>query len=213
MSAVIVGLTGGIASGKSTVGRMLAEMGADVVDADRLARDAVRPGEPAWQAVRATFGERALRPDGTLDRAWLGERVFADAEARRRLNAIIHPVVVQELQQRIAEVRARPPRPDGRPHVLVAEVPLLIEEGLTDLVDRVLLVVVQPATQVARLMHDRGMPEEAAWARVRAQLPVEVKRRHAHRVLDGEADLAVLRRQVEEVWTWLCEGANDVAVA
>lgn len=213
MDAVIVGLTGGIASGKSTVARMLAALGAEVVDADQLAREAVRPGEPAWQAVREAFGERALRPDGTLDRAWLAEVVFADDAARRRLNDIIHPVVVRELQKKIEETRARRPRPDARPHVLVAEVPLLIEEGLTGLVDRVLLVVVQPATQVARLIHDRGITEAAAWARVRAQLPVDRKRGHAHRVLDGEIDLATLRRQVEEIWTWIQQGAPDVAVA
>jgi dephospho-CoA kinase len=203
MAAVIVGLTGGIASGKSTVGRVFAELGAEVVDADQLAREAVRPGEPAWQAVRAAFGERALLPDGTLDRAWLGRIVFHDPDARSRLNRIVHPVVVRNLQERIREARARPPRPDGRPHVLIAEVPLLIEEGLTGLVDRVVLVVVQPETQVARLMHDRGLSEADARARVAAQLPSAEKERLADWIIDGEAAWPDSRRQVERVWRLL----------
>jgi dephospho-CoA kinase len=212
MSAVIVGLTGGIASGKSTVGRMLADLGADLVDADQLAREAVQPGEPAWQEIRDAFGERVLRPDGAIDRAWLGEVVFHDPAARRRLNAIVHPAVVRDLQERIREVRQRAPRPDGRPHVLVAEVPLLIEEELTGLVDRVLLVVVQPGTQVARLMHDRGLSPEDAWARVRAQMPVDEKRAHADRILDGETSLAELQRQAEAAWAWILGEDEDVAV-
>jgi dephospho-CoA kinase len=199
-SAVIVGLTGGIASGKSTVARRFAELGAQVVDADQLAREAVRPGEPAWHAVRAAFGERAILPDGALDRAWLGEVVFNDSDARRRLNSIVHPVVVRKLQERIRETRALPPRPDGRPHVLIAEVPLLIEEGLTDQVDRVVLVVVQPETQVARLMLDRGLSEESARARVAAQLPSAEKERHADWIIDGAASPHESRRQVDAIW-------------
>jgi dephospho-CoA kinase len=198
--SVILGLTGGIASGKSTVARMFAALGAEVVDADALAREAVAPGQPAWEEVRRVFGPRALRPDGTLDRAWLGEHVFASEEARRRLNSIIHPEVVRELQARIAAARARPQGPGDPPHVLIAEVPLLIEEGLTSLVDQVALVVAQQTTQVARLMHDKGLAEEQASARVRAQLPVEAKRPLADWVIDGEAPLSQVEARVKEIW-------------
>jgi dephospho-CoA kinase len=208
MAAVIIGLTGGIASGKSTVGRVFAALGAEVVDADQLARDAVRPGEPAWRDVRAAFGEDVLTPGGEIDRAWLGERVFNDSEARRRLNQIIHPVVAQELQERIREIRARPPRADGRPHVLVAEVPLLIEEGLTGLVDEIVLVVAHQSVQVSRLIGDKGLTEAQALARVRAQLPVAEKRPYARWIVDGEADPAQTRQQVEEIWTAITQASK-----
>lgn len=198
--AVILGLTGGIASGKSTVARMFAALGAEMVDADLLAREAVAPGEPAWHEVQRAFGPRSLRPDGTLDRAWLGEQVFASEEARHRLNAIVHPAVVRELQARIASARGRAREVGEPPHVLVAEVPLLVEEGLTPLVDRVVLVVAQQSTQVARLMHDKGLTEEQAWARVRAQLPVEAKRAVADWVIDGEAPLPHVEACVKKVW-------------
>jgi dephospho-CoA kinase len=179
---------------------MFAALGAEVVDADALARAAVEPGEPAWEAVRQAFGPRALRPDGTLDRAWLGEQVFASEEARRRLNSIVHPEVVRELQARITAARARPRGPGERPDVLVAEVPLLVEEGLTPLVDQVVLVIAQQTTQVARLKHDKGLTEEQAWARVRAQLPAEAKRPLADWVIDGEAPLPQVEARVKEIW-------------
>lgn len=200
---VIVGLTGGIASGKSTVARIFQALGAEVVDADALAREAVAPGQPAWHAIREAFGPRALRPDGTIDRAWLGELVFHSPQARRQLNAIVHPVVVRKLQERIQQARQLPPDPRGRPHVLIAEVPLLIEEKLTWLVDRVVLVVAQQSTQVSRLIHDKGLTETQARARVNAQLPVEEKRPHADWVVDGEAPLPELEQQVRAIWSEL----------
>jgi dephospho-CoA kinase len=198
--AVILGLTGGIASGKSTVGRMFGALGAEVVDADLLAREAVAPGQPAWEEVRRAFGPHALRPDGTIDRAWLAEQVFASEDARRRLNAIVHPAVVRELQARIMAARGRVRGVGEAPDLLVAEVPLLIEEGLVPMVDHVVLVVTQQTTQVARLMHDKGLTDAQAWARVRAQLPVEAKRPFADWEIDGEAPRAQTEARVREIW-------------
>src|SRR5262249_25530783 len=126
--------------------------------------------------------------------------VFASEEARRRLNSIVHPEVVRELQARITVARARPQQPGGPPHVLVAEVPLLVEEGLTSLVDQVVLVVAQQTAQLARLMHEKGLTEEQASARVRAQLPVEAKRPLADWVIDGEAPLSHVEARVKKIW-------------
>jgi dephospho-CoA kinase len=179
---------------------MFAALGAEVVDTDLLAREAVAPGQPAWEEVQRAFGQRALRPDGTIDRAWLGEQVFASEEARRRLNAIVHPAVVRELQARIMAARHRARGVGEAPHVLVAEVPLLIEEGLTPMVDHVVLVVAQQTSQVARLMHDKGLTEGQAWARVRAQLPVEAKRPFADWEINGEAPRAQVEARVREIW-------------
>jgi dephospho-CoA kinase len=196
-------LTGGIASGKSTAARLFAALGAELVDADVLAREAVAPGAPAWQAVVETFGPRVQRSDGTIDRVWLGEVVFNDSEKRAQLNAIIHPEVVRELQERIRKARAQPPEAGDRPRVLVAEVPLLVEAGLTGFVDRIVVVVAQQTTQVSRLMHDKGLTEAQAWARVRAQLPEAEKTAHADWIVDGEAPLAQMERQVRAIWEQL----------
>jgi len=197
---VVLGLTGGIASGKSTVARLFQDLGAEVVDSDALARDAVAPGEPALQEIREAFGPRAIREDGSLDRAWLGAQVFASEEARRRLNAIVHPVVIRGLRERIDAFRARS---GDRPAVLVAEIPLLFEEGLAGLVDKIVLVVAQQTTQVRRLMHDRRLSEREALDRIGAQLPPEGKRPHADWVIDGDAPLAEVEREVSRIWSAL----------
>jgi dephospho-CoA kinase len=170
------------------------------VDADALARDAVAPGQPALLQILDAFGPEALRADGSLDRAWLGRRVFADEAARRRLNGIVHPSVIRELQARIDAFRAR--QGEG-PAVLVAEIPLLFEEGLTGLVDKIVLVVAQQTTQVSRLIDDKHLSVEEAWARVRAQLPPEAKRPHADWIIDGDAPLADVEREVFRIWTAL----------
>jgi dephospho-CoA kinase len=179
---------------------MFGALGAEVVDADLLAREAVAPGQPAWEEVQRAFGPHSLRPDGTIDRAWLGGQVFASEDARRRLNAIVHPAVVRELQARIMSARGRARGVGEAPDLLVAEVPLLIEEGLVPMVDHVVLVVAQQTTQVARLMHDKGLTDAQAWARVRAQLPVEAKRPFADWEIDGEASRAQIEARVRQIW-------------
>lgn len=194
----VIGLTGGIASGKSTVARMFAERGAAVLSADEIAREVVADGSPALAAIRAEFGGDVFRPDGTLDRAALGERVFSDPEARRRLEAITHPPILERIRQRLTEWRQA--RPAERPPVVILEHPLLFEAGHTDLVEGIILVVAQQSTQVARLKSDRRLPEEQAWARVRSQLPPEDKIAHARWVIDGEAPLPEVRRRVEQIW-------------
>lgn len=206
----IIGLTGGIASGKSTVARMFADLGARILSADEIAREVVADGTPALATIRAEFGAAVFHPDGTLDRAALGERVFSDPEARRRLEAITHPPTLERIRQQLNEWRQT--KAAGRHPVLILEHPLLFEAGHTDLVEGIILVTAQQSTQVARLMADRRLPEAQAWARVRSQLPPEEKIARARWVIDGEAPLPEVRRRVEQIWRELSrregQGAN-----
>ncbi|MFD4011260.1 dephospho-CoA kinase [Streptomyces albidoflavus] len=192
---LIVGLTGGIGAGKSEVSRLLVEHGAHLVDADRIAREVVEPGTPGLAAVVEAFGESVLAADGSLDRPKLGEIVFADPERRAVLNGIVHPLV----GARSAELQSQAPQ-DG---VVVHDVPLLTENGLAELYDLVIVVDVEPWTQVERLVRSRGMSEEEARARMAAQAGREERLAVADIVIDNEVSLDALRGRVAEVWTEL----------
>ncbi len=189
----LYGLTGGIASGKSTVSRMLRELGAHVLDADAIAREVVEPGTPGLAEVAARF-PGVVGPDGRLDRARLGARVFADPAERAALNALLHPRIgaaFLEKTQALAE--------QGLERVLY-DAPLLIENGLHAGMDGVLLVWVPRELQKQRLMARDGLEAQAAEARLAAQLPLEEKRKHATWIVDNTGDLTSTRAQVEEVW-------------
>ncbi len=189
----VIGLTGGIASGKSTVARLLAAHGIPVIDADQLARDAVLPGTPALAAVAALFGDGVLRPDGTLDRQALGGRVFADPSLRRRLEAILHPAIKVLAEERLAELRRR-----GEA-VVVYMAPLLIEAGATDRVDELWVVYVDRETQLARVMARDGLSREEAWQRLAAQMPMEEKAALGRIVIDNRGSEADLEERVAEL--------------
>jgi dephospho-CoA kinase len=191
-SVLKIGLTGGIGSGKSSVSRLLAQRGAVVIDADRIARQVVAKGTPGLQQVVQQFGERVLE-DGELDREALGRIVFADPEQLARLNAIVHPLVGAET--------ARQTEAAGDAAVVVYDVPLLVENGLQALYDVVVVVAAQPATQVARLVEQRGMSEQAARARIAAQLPLADKLAVATYVIDNDGSREALAPQVAALWT------------
>ncbi len=176
---------------------MFAELGATVLSADEIAREVMAPGSPTLEAVRAAFST-AFYPDGTLDRAALGEWVFADPESRRRLEAITHPPILARIRRILAEWRHSVPA--KRPYVVILEHPLLIETSPTDLVEGIILVVAQQTTQVARLTNVKRLTEEQAWQRVRSQLPAAEKIPLADWVIDGEAPLPEVRRRVEQIW-------------
>ncbi len=186
-----VALTGGIASGKSTVSRLLAERGAVVVDADRIAREVVAPGTPGLAAVVAEFGEGLLAPDGSLDRPAMARLVFADPAARRRLEAVIHPLVHAEAARQEAAA------PAGA--LVVHDIPLLAEGARADSFDAVLVVDVDPELQVRRMVGDRGWAEEDARARIAAQASREDRLALATYVLDNSGDLPALEARVAEV--------------
>ncbi|MYV99192.1 dephospho-CoA kinase [Streptomyces sp. SID3343] len=192
-----VGLTGGIGAGKSEVARRLAELGAVVIDSDRIAREVVEPGTPGLAAVVAEFGPEVLLPDGTLDRPGLGRIVFGAPERLAALNAIVHPLV----GARAAELTAAA----GPDAVLINDVPLLAENDLAGLYDLVVVVDASPATQLDRLVHLRGMPEADARARMGAQASREQRLAVADVVIDNDGPLEALEPQVRKLWSRLVE--------
>src|SRR4051794_31115342 len=200
---LLVGLTGGIGSGKSEVSRRLAALGAVVVDADKIAREVVEPGTPGLAQVVEAFGDGVLRPDGTLDREGLGRTVFADADKLAQLNAIVHPLV----GERIAAIMADVERTESD-SIVVYDVPLLVENGLQDRYEVVVVVAATPQTQLRRLVDQRGMSEDDARARIAAQAPLEAKLAVADIVIDNDADLDALGTRVREVWSDLTERAG-----
>jgi len=188
---VTVGLTGGVGSGKSTVARMLAELGALVIDADAIARDVLAPGSPGLAEVEQVFGTHVVLPDGSLDRAALAQIVFTDDAALAQLNAITHP----RIAARTAELMAA--AEPGR--VVVHDVPLLIENDLASGYDIVLVVQADTAVRLDRLAH-RGMPSGEAQRRMAAQASDEQRRELAHIVLDNNGSEADLAAQVQRAW-------------
>ena len=186
-----IGLTGGIGSGKSTVAALLAERGARVVDADRIAREVVEPGTPGLAAVVAEFGAGVLTADGALDRPALAALVFGDPAARARLDAVVHPLV----RARAAELVAAAPA-DA---VVVQDVPLLVETGQAGSYDLVLVVETDPGTRVARLV-DRGLTADDARARIASQATDEQRRAVADVVLRNDGDRDALAAQVDAFW-------------
>lgn len=197
---LLVGLTGNIAAGKSTVARLLAARGATLVDADALAREAVRPGSPALAAITERWGGGVLAPDGTLDRAGLRARVFdaanggSDPGELEALNAIVHPEVGRLRDAALAAARARGDR------VVIYDVPLLFERDLADEVDVVVLVDAPRELRLERLVRDRGLHESEAMAMIAAQMPAELKRARSDYVIENAADRAALAARVGEVW-------------
>lgn len=191
-----VGLTGGIGSGKSEVTKRLAERGAEIIDADLLAREAVAPGTPGLQAIIDAFGRGLLGSDGSLDRVRLGQLVFADEAARARLNAIVHPLVRAETARRFETAP-----PDA---IVVNDVPLLVETGLAEAYDVVVVVATTPETQLQRLVSQRGMARADAEARIAAQAPLEAKVAAAGYVVDNNGSIGELDGRMDELWTALC---------
>lgn len=187
-----IGLTGGIASGKSTVARMLAERGVPVIDADRLAREVVEPGTEALAAIAARWPQ--VVREGRLDRKALGAIVFADPGERRALEAIVHPAIRRESERRMAALEA-----EGVP-LAVYEAALLIENGLDRVLDATVLVAAPEEVQVERLVARDGLDPEAARARIAAQLPLAEKRKRATFVIENDGNLATLRERVDRVW-------------
>ena len=198
----LIGLTGNIASGKSTVARLLVEHGAVLVDADRLAREAVRPGTPALARITERFGDAVLAPDGTLDRPALRGHVFADRYELEALNAIVHPEVERLREQRVAQAR------DGGAQVVVCDIPLLFEKHLADRFDAIILVDAPRPLRLERLVRDRGLHEAEAMDMIAAQMPAELKRARSDYVIDNTGSLADLARCVDEVWRAITRGSR-----
>jgi dephospho-CoA kinase len=205
---LLVGLTGGIGSGKSEVSRRLAALGAVIVDADLIAREVVEPGTPGLAQVVEAFGAEVLAADGSLDRDALAAKVFGDDDARRRLNAVVHPLVGARSFELIAAAA------QADPHAIVVnDVPLLAEGGLKDRFQAVIVVDTDPETQLRRLVDLRGMTAADARARMATQASREQRLAIADYVIHNEGDLAGLQAEVEQVWAALSARAADADAA
>jgi len=197
---IIAGLTGGIASGKSTVSGFLSDAGAQVIDADQIAREVVKPGTPGYDAILAFFGPTILMPGGEIDRKRLGEIIFNDPDKKARLDAIVHPLVFERSAERIAQIAAQ--TPDA---VVIMDIPLLFEAGMKSDLAEVIVVYVPEKLQLERLMNRDGIDEQAAMARIRSQMPIEEKRRRATVVIDNSGTTFDSRRQALAVFRRLMQ--------
>jgi dephospho-CoA kinase len=196
-----VALTGNIASGKSEVARMLADLGATVIDSDELAREVVQPGSPGLTAIVKRWGTEMLQPDGTLDRAALRTIVFNYPAEREALNEIVHPEVRRRRDELTAEAKARGDA------VLVAVIPLLFETGLEREFDRVILVDAPDDVREARLLKRNSLGVDEARRMMAAQMPARIKRQKSHVVIENNSGLEALRQSVERVWADLARQA------
>ncbi|MCE4024478.1 dephospho-CoA kinase [Microbacterium sp. Au-Mic1] len=191
----LIALTGGIASGKSTIAAQLAAHGAVVIDADRIVRDVQAPGSPVLARIAAEFGTEMIQADGALDRARLGARVFGDADALGRLNAIVHPAVKAESQRRFAEALTADPSA-----VVVYDVPLLVEARVDDPWDLIVVADAPASEREDRLVRERGLDRDEARKRIASQVPDERRREIADVLVDTAGSLADTLRQADELW-------------
>jgi len=189
----VIGLTGGIGSGKSTVSQFLAELGAVIIDADRVGHEAFKPDTELWREVVVAFGRQVLTPSGEIDRKKLGEIVFGNAELLRRLNQIMHPRMYDMVKAQLEEYRRR------GVEVVVLEAPLLLEVGWDSLVDEVWVTVASEATVLKRLQERVGLSKEESLARIRSQLSSEERIRRADVVINTDCSLDEVKTSVKEL--------------
>jgi dephospho-CoA kinase len=200
---LLVGLTGNIASGKSTVAQLLSERGATIIDADVLARRAVEGGSKAFEAIVRRWGTSVLAPDGHLDRAALRRAVFGNPKELEALNDIVHPEVERLRGQRVDDARARGDR------IVVCDIPLLFEKKMVDRFDRIVLVDAPRPLRLERLVQDRGLRETEAMEMIASQMPAELKRARADFVIDNSGTLAQLEQRVSQIWASLVQDAES----
>jgi dephospho-CoA kinase len=194
-------LTGGIASGKSTVARMFAELGAIILDADQAARAVVRPGLPCWRRLRQLLGREYFSADGVLDRRRLRLRIIADQDCRFRVNQILHPAILAAMEEQFRYWQQHRPR-----HPIIFDIPLLFETHQAHRFDAIILAYVPREVQIQRLMARDGVSRQEAEHSLTMQAPIEEKKQLAHRIVDNSGDLEQTRRQVAAIWQELLAG-------
>ncbi|TES88091.1 MAG: dephospho-CoA kinase [Dehalococcoidia bacterium] len=190
----VIGLTGGIGSGKSTVSKFLAHLGAVVIDADKVGHEVFKPGTKAWQEVVDAFGQGIISADGTIDRRKLGEIVFSNPGARAKLNQVMHPLIYKQVKSQMEEYGRKGAA------IIIVEAPLLLEVGWKSLVDEVWVTSASEATVIKRLKEQKGLSEAQSLARIRAQLTDEERIRQADVVIDTDCALDELKERVEALW-------------
>jgi dephospho-CoA kinase len=191
----LIGLTGGIACGKSTVSSMFKELGAVVIDADKVARHVVEPGQKALDLIAAQFGGSILNSDGTLNRKALGRVVFKDMDRLKALNSIIHPEIKRVIIEEVDQIKK-----SNQSNVVIIDAPVLLESGMDEMVDEVWLVYVDPEIQVERLINRDNISLSEACIRIKSQMPVEDKIKKSDRIIDNSKGLEYTMQQVREIW-------------
>jgi dephospho-CoA kinase len=201
-----VGLTGGIASGKSTVGRMFVDLGCHLLDSDQLTHELLEPGQAVHDSVVREFGTQIRAHDGTIDRRILGEIVFKDPESRQKLNSLVHPAVIQRQRDWLEQTAAHDPA-----GIAIVDAALMIEVGTYKNYDKIVVVTCRPEIQKQRLLERSGLTNEQIDARIRSQMPLSEKVNYADFVIDNSGDLPNTRRQVQEVNSRLRELASNTS--
>ncbi|HRR40066.1 MAG TPA: dephospho-CoA kinase [Syntrophales bacterium] len=195
-----VGLTGGIASGKSTVDMMFHEKGAYLIDHDVLAHQAEEPDRRAWREIVAFFGPEILNDDRTINRRLLGSIVFKDREKRRILMDIVHPIVFEDWKRRVTDITRKDPSA-----IIISDIPLLLERGWQDAVDSIILIYVSPEEQIGRLITRNGLSRVEAEERLSSQIPIDEKVLYADFIINNEGPLDETRKEVDRVWVKLLD--------
>jgi dephospho-CoA kinase len=194
MMKVVIGLTGGIGSGKSTVSGMLAQLGAVILNADEVGHETLKPGTEAWQEITSAFGQEIVKDSGEIDRGKLGEIVFSNPRALARLNSIMHPRMYQAMKRRIEEWQRQ------GAEVIVLEAAILVEANWTPLVDEVWVTTAPEATVVRRLRDSKGLTETQVLARIRSQLPHQERAKHADIIIENACELEGVKARVKDLW-------------
>jgi dephospho-CoA kinase len=190
-----VGLTGGIACGKSTVAQMLVRHGAYLIDLDRIAHEIEEPEKPAWKKIKQIFGSYILKANKEIDRDKLAKIVFADSKKLKALNDIVHPYVLEEWQERLKDIRNK-----DEHAIVLSDIPLLFEEKMEDLFDLTLLVIISPDEQISRLMTRDCMTHDDAQLRLSSQMPINEKMKLADIIIDNQGEVKETEKKVEDVW-------------
>ncbi len=192
----IIGLTGNIASGKTEVAKIFKELGAKIIDADKIAREVVEPGEPAWQEIAHEFGSNILNSDGSINRKKLGEIIFNDDRRREHLNRITHPRIMTKIKETIDRYKKENVK------LVIIEAALIVERGgLLNVIDELIVVSADAETQIERIMTRDGLQRDEALSRMESQMPISEKTKHAAYIIDNSRSLGETRKQVEEIWT------------
>jgi len=202
---LIVGLTGGVASGKTAVSKVLKEQGAYIIDADQIARELVKPRKPAWKEIIRAFGQEILQEDGSIHRKKLAGKVFADAKQRKRLNRMLHPRIRKEMDRRVKEIGQRDPEA-----IVVIDAPLLVELGNHRQMDKLIVVTSTRTQQIERLKDRDGANREEALKIVSSQMPLEEKLKFADFVIRNEGSLEETKRKAREVFRELRKVAHQI---
>jgi dephospho-CoA kinase len=193
-----VGLTGGIACGKSTVAQMFVALGAHLIDFDKLAHEVQEPGKPAWKEIVKYFGDGILNQDDTINRNRLAQIVFTDKKELEALNNIVHPLVYNLWQERLVKIKRQ-----AEHAIVLSDVPLLFEGNMQDLFDLTMLILISPAEQIIRLMARNGLSSDEAQIRLQSQMPIADKIGLADIVIDNSGDIAQTEKKVAEIWQQL----------